>query len=334
MDLEEFSETEIGEALDLLDSSKDDGAAIHLYSRRLNARGGHLLSRPLQPLSNRNQKFTRHLRPSPLEFVSLGVGRQGKIGACPILLQLKPLTRETVLLLNRILIQQLVWCCSKCHFRDGDRYIQGDYCFRRGYLKHNPRLKAAGIRCPTPIFLRLHVLVMEYIGKSGRGAPCLEDANLSEDKMGECYVQMIMVMRNLYQKCNLVHGDLSEYSILYYEGSLHVIDVSQSVDLDHPLASYFLRLDCKHVSDFFRKNGVKVLSTRELFDIIVDSSITDESVHSYLEGSTGNFGLERCDVQADLCGVGHSMGPRHRRFALSFPSSKTVIKAAREIGHG
>jgi len=26
------------------------------------------------------------------------------------------------------------------------------------------RLKAAGIRCPTPVLLRLHVLVMEFIG--------------------------------------------------------------------------------------------------------------------------------------------------------------------------
>lgn len=26
------------------------------------------------------------------------------------------------------------------------------------------RLKAAGLRCPTPILLRLHVLVMEFIG--------------------------------------------------------------------------------------------------------------------------------------------------------------------------
>ena len=28
----------------------------------------------------------------------------------------------------------------------------------------NCRLKAAGIRCPTPYLLRLHVLVMEFIG--------------------------------------------------------------------------------------------------------------------------------------------------------------------------
>lgn len=27
------------------------------------------------------------------------------------------------------------------------------------------RVKAAGIRCPTPLLLRMHVLVMEFIGK-------------------------------------------------------------------------------------------------------------------------------------------------------------------------
>lgn len=67
------SESEIGEALDYLDSKDDDEAidgGFMLNSRRPNAHGG-LHSRPnsstLQPLSNKNQKFTNHIRASPLE---------------------------------------------------------------------------------------------------------------------------------------------------------------------------------------------------------------------------------------------------------------------------
>jgi RIO kinase 1 len=34
-----------------------------------------------------------------------------------------------------------------------------------------------------------------------------------------------------------------------------IIDVSQAVDLDHPKALDFLREDCAHVNDFFRRRG-------------------------------------------------------------------------------
>lgn len=67
------SDSEIGDALDWLDSKDDKEAvdgAITLNSRRPNAHGG-LHSRPnsstLQPLSNRNQRFSHHIRASPLE---------------------------------------------------------------------------------------------------------------------------------------------------------------------------------------------------------------------------------------------------------------------------
>ncbi|XP_026385995.1 serine/threonine-protein kinase RIO1-like [Papaver somniferum] len=352
-ELEWSSDSEIGEALDWLDSKDGIDGAIPMSSRRPNAHGG-LLSRPrsspLQPISNRNQRFTNHIRPSPLEewegrtnmsmsnsvttairesVRGMAIGKTKtteKADRATVEQAIDPRTRMVLFkMLNRGIFNDINGCIStgkeanvyhatkddgqefaiKVYktsvlvFKDRDRYVQGDYRFRHGYCKHNPRkmvktwaekemrnlmrLKAAGIRCPTPILLRLHVLVMEFIGKSGWAAPRLKDADLSEDKMREGYVQMIMVMRNLYQKCKLVHGDLSEYNILYYEGNLHIIDVSQSVDLDHPHALDFLREDCVHVSDFFKKNGVAIMTVRELFDFIVDSYITDESVDSYLE---------------------------------------------------
>ncbi|KAL5666583.1 hypothetical protein ACJX0J_026691, partial [Zea mays] len=184
-------------------------------------------------------------------------------------------------------------------FKDRDRYVQGDYCFRHGYCKHNPRkmvktwaekemrnllrVRAAGIRCPAPLLLRLHVLVMEFIGKGGWAAPRLKDAALSDDKLHESYFEIITTMRTLYQTCKLVHGDLSEYNILYFEGHLYIIDVSQSVDLDHPSALDFLKEDCLHVSDFFKKRGVPVMIVTNLFNFVIDQSISDEDVDDYLE---------------------------------------------------
>ncbi|MCO5560163.1 hypothetical protein L7F22_013770 [Adiantum nelumboides] len=184
-------------------------------------------------------------------------------------------------------------------FKDRERYVEGDYRFRHGYCKHNPRkmvktwaekemrnlsrLKSAGIRCPTPLLLRMHVLVMSFIGQDGWPAPRLKDASLSESKLRESYHEIVVNMRLMYQKCRLVHGDLSEYNILYFEGHLYIIDVSQSVDLDHPRALDFLREDCLHVSDFFRKSGVPVMTVRELFDFIVDPSLSDNDVDDYLE---------------------------------------------------
>jgi serine/threonine-protein kinase RIO1 len=57
----------------------------------------------------------------------------------------------------------------------------------------------------------------------------------------------------MYHDCRLVHGDLSEYNMLYHEGEVYFIDVSQSVELDHPHALDFLRKDCQNVNDFFSK---------------------------------------------------------------------------------
>ncbi|XWS51412.1 hypothetical protein CRYUN_Cryun12cG0174000 [Craigia yunnanensis] len=355
-DLSWSSDSEIGEALYYLDSKDDDESvdgAFTLNSRRPNAHGG-LHSRPnssaLQPLSNRNQKFSNHIRASPLEewegrfnvgmsnsvttairesVREMAIGKirtTEKADRATVEQALDPRTRMVLFkMLNRGVFHDINGCIStgkeanvyhatksdgqelaiKVYktsilvFKDRDRYVQGDYRFRYGYCKHNPRkmvktwaekemrnlmrLKAAGIRCPTPLLLRLHVLVMEFIGKAGWAAPRLKDAALSLDKLRECYLEIILEMRTLYQKCKLVHGDLSEYNILYFEGHLYIIDVSQAVDLDHPHALDFLREDCVHVSDFFKKHGVAVMTIRELFDFIVDSTITDDSVDSYLE---------------------------------------------------
>jgi RIO kinase 1 len=76
-------------------------------------------------------------------------------------------------------------------------------------------------------------------------------------------------MRKLFHQCKLVHADLSEYNVLYHEGHLYIIDVSQSVEHDHPSAFDFLRSDIKNVEDFFSKMGTRCLGLRRCFEFVV-----------------------------------------------------------------
>lgn len=204
-----------------------------------------------------------------------------------------------------------VYKTSILTFKDRDRYVTGEFRFRHGYCKHNPRkmvktwaekemrnltrMYQANIPCPEPIILRSHVLVMGFIGTDGWPAPLLKDVTLSESKARELYLQCIQSIRNIYWKCRLVHADLSEFNMLYQADKLYVIDVSQSVEHDHPHALEFLRKDCTNVTDFFKKNGVCVMTVRELFDFVTDPSISDDNVDEYLERAqaiAANRGVE------------------------------------------
>jgi RIO kinase 1 len=185
-------------------------------------------------------------------------------------------------------------------FKDRDKYVSGEFRFRQGYNKSNnramvkvwaekemrnlKRIHSAGIPSPEPLHLRLHVLVMSFLGdKKGRAAPRLRDVQFEgmtheeeEAMWTSLYVQLLGYMRIMYQVCRLVHGDLSEYNVLYHDSKLFMIDVSQSVEHEHPRSSEFLRMDVKNVSDFFRSRNVDVLSQRKIFLFITEPEGSNE----------------------------------------------------------
>jgi len=85
-------------------------------------------------------------------------------------------------------------------------------------------------------------------------------------------------MRTMFHQCKLVHADLSEYNILYHEGHLWIIDVSQSVEHDHPSAFDFLRNDIKNVEEFFGRLGVRCMGLRRCFEFITFDGNADETL--------------------------------------------------------
>lgn len=177
-------------------------------------------------------------------------------------------------------------------FKDREKYVSGEFRFRQGYNKSNNRamvklwaekemrnlrrIYAAGIPSPEPIHLRLHVLVMGFLGNSkGIPAPRLKDVQFNipdpESRWRALYIELLGYMRVMYQTCRLVHADLSEYNLLYHKDKLYVIDVSQSVEHDHPRSLEFLRMDIKNVSDFFTRKSVDTLPEQVAFKFITSA---------------------------------------------------------------
>ena len=99
--------------------------------------------------------------------------------------------------------------------KDRDKYVSGEHRWRKGYCKSNPRkmvkvwaekemrnyrrLFDSGIKCPEPVLLTNHVLVMEFLGDGGWPAPRIRDANLSEKRLREAYVSTLSIMRRMFQ---------------------------------------------------------------------------------------------------------------------------------------
>ncbi|KAM8823308.1 serine/threonine-protein kinase RIO3 [Spinachia spinachia] len=170
-------------------------------------------------------------------------------------------------------------------FKNRDRYIKDDYRFIDRFSKLNTRkvirlwaekemhnlsrMKKAEIPCPEVVLLKKHILVMSFIGKDHVPAPKLKDVLLSSEDMKNAFYQVLHVMQQLYQECNLVHADLSEYNMLWHEGKVWLIDVGQSVEPTHPHALEFLFRDCRNVATFFQKRGVSdAMSVYELFNSV------------------------------------------------------------------
>ncbi|KAH8583982.1 protein with RIO domain [Cryptosporidium sp. chipmunk genotype I] len=190
-----------------------------------------------------------------------------------------------------------VFKTSVLTFKDRSKYVEGEFRFRRGYLKSkNPRkmvtqwcekefrnlkrIVISGLRCPIPIYIKKHIFVMSYIGDGSNlenfskdfekydgeikhdinnnaenAAPRLKDVPISLGRKNwiRIYIEMIGIMHVMFNKCHLIHGDMSEYNTLFYKGHVYVIDVSQSMEHDHPLGLEFLKRDCINVTIFFNK---------------------------------------------------------------------------------
>jgi RIO kinase 1 len=163
-----------------------------------------------------------------------------------------------------------IFLTSAAEFRKSIKeYIYGDprfesipnkfrsliYLWAKKEFNNLKRMKKYEINVPEPKGLSGNVLVMEFIGESGYRAPLLNEIynELDSETLLKIYNEVKENLQKMICNANLVHADLSEYNIMYWKSKVYIIDVSQSVDLNHPNAISFLKRDLKNVYSFFSK---------------------------------------------------------------------------------
>ena len=151
------------------------------------------------------------------------------------------------------------------------------FAWARKEFKNLKRAFDVGVLVPQPIVCDKNVLIMEFIGKEGIAAPRLRDIPvdiLKDDfEPEELLLRIISSVKTLYEGGKMVHADLSEYNILmkgYVEREIEtnantgaeieiepvIIDVGQSLLLDHPHADKFLQRDVRNIVIYFNKLGL------------------------------------------------------------------------------
>jgi len=173
-----------------------------------------------------------------------------------------------------------IYLTSSAIFRQGRlKYIRGDPRFKD--IPHDTRslidqwaskefknlqlAKEAGLAVPTPIYVEKNVLLMEFIGKNGVPAPHLREVPLQA--ASSWYDKIVEMVKDLYDKAKLVHGDLSEYNILVPDGYPMLIDFAQAVTIEHPEAREFLRRDIDNLNNYFKGLNVRTRSFERMFKV-------------------------------------------------------------------
>ena len=119
------------------------------------------------------------------------------------------------------------------------------------------RLHAAGAAVPAPIAAAENAILMSYFGDERRAAPTLNEISLPSKLAGELFEEVLRNIELMLQH-NLIHGDLSAYNLLFWEGRVILIDFPQMTDLlTNRKAALILQRDIRRVCEYFAKQGLR-----------------------------------------------------------------------------
>ncbi len=129
-------------------------------------------------------------------------------------------------------------------------------------------LHESGLDVPKPYSSANGAILMEYIGDDESAAKNLNNTVLSGK------FEVVTICKSLLRNIRLmlvldrVHGDLSPFNVLYFNGNIKIIDFPQAVDArSNPNACMLLERDVRNVCNYFAKYGLRLDSQRISSDL-------------------------------------------------------------------
>ena len=155
-----------------------------------------------------------------------------------------------------------IYRVTNATWRSLAEYLQGDPRFKRigrsfremisvwaqKEFKNLQRMREAGVRVPRPLAVHKNLLLMEYVGDESMPAPTMKDLPLADP--GRAYEDVVASMAAM-RTAELVHGDLSEYNLLWWADHPWVIDCAQAVPFAHPRSEDWFRRDVWNIAKYF-----------------------------------------------------------------------------------
>ena len=129
------------------------------------------------------------------------------------------------------------------------------------------RLHRAGGAVPAPFSANENAILMGYRGDEQQAAPTLHEVRLSRREARPLFEEVMRNIELLLQN-GQVHGDLSAYNILYWEGQITLIDFPQVTDVPtNRNARVILERDVQRVCQYFAGHGIRSDSAALVADL-------------------------------------------------------------------
>ena len=118
-------------------------------------------------------------------------------------------------------------------------------------------LHAAGADVPAPYTRGNNAILMGYIGDEDQAAPTLHEVHLTQVEARRLYTQALHNVE-LMLNHHLIHGDLSAFNILYWQGEITLIDFPQAIHPEQNVNAYrIFERDIIRLCEYFATYGIR-----------------------------------------------------------------------------